>query len=76
MTVKELIDILNTCDEKSEVKVEHWNNTVSSIEEVIDYSKELNDVIITIKIVNTDDNDLYVIRKAGSNRAGFIKFND
>lgn len=49
MTVKELIDILNTCDEKSEVKVEHWNSTVSSIEEVIDYSKELNDVIITIK---------------------------
>lgn len=49
MTVRELIDILNTCDEKSEVKVEHWNSTVSSIEEVIDYSKELNDVIITIE---------------------------
>lgn len=49
MTVRELIDILNTCDEKSEVKVEHWNSTVSPIEEVIDYSKELNDVIITIK---------------------------
>ena len=49
MTVKELIEILKTCDEKSEVKVEHWNSTVCSIEEVIDYSKELNDVIITIK---------------------------
>lgn len=49
MTVKELIETLKTCDEKSEVKVEHWNITVSSIEEVIDYSKELNDVIITIK---------------------------
>lgn len=49
MTVKELIDILKTYDEKSEVKVEHWNSTVSPIDEVIDYSKELNDVIITIK---------------------------
>lgn len=49
MTVRELINILNTCDEKSEVKVEHWNSTISSIEEVIDYSKEFNGVIITIK---------------------------
>lgn len=49
MTIKELIETLKTCDEKSEVKVEHWNGTVSPIEEVIDYSKELNDVIITIK---------------------------
>lgn len=40
MTVKELIETLKTCDEKSEVKVEHWNSTVSPIEEVIDYSKE------------------------------------
>lgn len=38
MTVKELIETLKTCDEKSEVKVEHWNSTVSPIEEVIDYS--------------------------------------
>lgn len=65
MTVKELIETLKTCDEKSEVKVEHWNSTISPIEEVIDYSKELSEVIIT-----------YVIRKAGSNRAGFIKLND
>lgn len=48
MTVKELIDKLKTCDEKSEVKVEHWNSTISSIEEVIDYSKELSEVIIII----------------------------
>lgn len=67
MTVKELIETLKTCDEKSEVKVEHWNSTISPIEEVIDYSKELSEVIIT---------GLYVIRKAGSNRAGFIKLND
>jgi hypothetical protein len=50
MTVKELIETLKTCDEKSEVKVEHWNS------------------------INA--NGLYVIRKAGSNRAGFIKFDD
>lgn len=49
MTVKELIEMLKTCDEKSEVKVEHWNSIVSPIEEVIDYSKELNEVIITIE---------------------------
>lgn len=66
MTIKELIETLKTCDEKSEVKVEHWNSTVSPIEEVIDYSKELSE----------NANGLYVIRKAGSNRAGFIKFND
>lgn len=45
MTVKELIETLKTCDEKSEVKVKHWNSTVSPIEEVIDYSKELSEVI-------------------------------
>lgn len=39
MTVKELIEMLKTCDEKSEVKVEHWNSTVSPIEEVIDYAR-------------------------------------
>lgn len=60
MTVKELIETLKTCDEKSEVKVEHWNSTVSSIEEV--------------NSINA--NGLYVILKAGSNRAGFIKFDD
>lgn len=49
MTVKELIETLKTCDEKSEVKVEHWNSTASPIEEVIDYSKELSEVIITIE---------------------------
>lgn len=33
MTVKELIETLKTCDEKSEVKIEHWNSTISPIEE-------------------------------------------
>jgi hypothetical protein len=45
MTVKELIEMLKTCDEESKV------NSINA-------------------------NGLYVIRKAGSNRAGFIKFND
>lgn len=43
MTVKELIEMLETCDKE-------------------------------IVIVNA--NGLYVILKAGSNRAGFIKFDD
>lgn len=49
MTVKELMNILKDCDEKAEIKIEHWNSTISPIEEVIDYSKELNEVIITIE---------------------------
>lgn len=49
MTVKELIETLKTCDEKSEIKVDIWNCTVSPIEEVIDYSEERNEVIITIE---------------------------
>lgn len=39
MTVKELIETLKTCDEKSEVKVEHWNSTVSPIEEDTEYKE-------------------------------------
>lgn len=49
MTVKELIETLKTCDEKSEVKIAHWNSIVSPIEEVIDCSKELSEVIIIIE---------------------------
>lgn len=45
MTIKELIEMLKTCDEESEV------NSINA-------------------------NGLYVILKAGSNRAGFIKFDD
>lgn len=33
MTVKELIETLKTCDEKSEVKIEHLDSTVYPIEE-------------------------------------------
>lgn len=43
MTVKELIETLKTCDEKSEVKVEHWNSTISPIEAVPMTAREAND---------------------------------
>lgn len=52
MTVKELIETLKTCDEKSEVKVEHWNSTVSPIEEVIDYSKELSKAMTVKELID------------------------
>lgn len=51
MTVKELIEMLETCDENANVVIEQWDG-------------------------DTFGNGLYVILKAGSNRAGFIKFND
>lgn len=48
MTVKKLMNILKDCDERAEIKIENWDGTLSSIEEVIDYSKELNEVQIVI----------------------------
>lgn len=48
MTVKELMNILKDCDERAEIKIENWDGTLSSIEEIIDYSKELNEVQIVI----------------------------
>lgn len=49
MTVKELIEMLETCDKESIVYI-NCGDDINSI----------------------DENGLYVIRKAGSNRAGFI----
>jgi hypothetical protein len=60
MTVKELIEMLETCDENANVVIEQWDSDTFGIEEV--------------NSINA--NGLYVIRKAGSNRAGFIKFDD
>lgn len=54
MTVKELIEMLKTCDEESIVSID-YNGDINSINEVCDNA-----------------NGLYVILKAGSNRAGFI----
>lgn len=48
MTVKELMNILKDCDERAEIKIENWDGTLTSVEEVIDYSKELNEVQIVI----------------------------
>ena len=51
MTVKELIEMLETCDKESIVYI-NCGDDINSIDEIYDYSK------------------------AGSNRAGFIKFDD
>lgn len=69
MTVKELIEMLKTCDEESIVYID-YNGDINSINEVCDYSNNCGEV----NSINA--NGLYVIRKAGSNRAGFIKFDD
>lgn len=61
MTVKELIDKLQQFDEDKLVLVE---DTEYKEFQAIDVKNSIN------------ANGLYVIRKAGSNRAGFIKFDD
>lgn len=58
MTVKELIEMLETCNKESIVYI-NCGDDINSIDE---------------NSINA--NGLYVIRKAGSNRAGFIKFDD
>lgn len=49
MTVKELIETLKTCDEKSEVIIKNWDDTAYPIDEVIDYSNNFNEVVIYIE---------------------------
>lgn len=49
MTVKELIETLETCDEKSEVIIKNWDDTVYPIDEVIDYSNSFNEVVISVE---------------------------
>lgn len=68
MTVKELIDKLQQFDEDKLVLVEdtEYKEFQAIDVEPVD-AKEVNSI---------NANGLYVIRKAGSNRAGFIKFND
>lgn len=46
MTVKELIDILNICDENANVLIEEWDGYIFGIEEVNDYSSYTGEVII------------------------------
>ena len=50
MTVRELIDILNTCDENANVVIEQWDGDIFGdifgIKEVNDYSSNIGEVII------------------------------
>lgn len=46
MTVKELIDILNTCDENANVLIEQWDGYVFGIGKVNDDSSNTGEVII------------------------------
>lgn len=46
MTVRELIDILNTCDENDNVLIEQWDGYIFGIEKVNDYSSNTGEVII------------------------------
>lgn len=64
MTVKELIDKLQQFDEDKLVLVEDTEY------------KEFQAIDVEPVDDRFNANGLYVIRKAGSNRAGFIKFND
>jgi hypothetical protein len=45
MTVKELIEMLKTCDEESIVYID-YNGDINSIYEVCDYSNNCGEVII------------------------------
>lgn len=46
MTVRELIDILNTCDENANVVIEQWDGYIFGIGKVNDYSSNTGEVII------------------------------
>lgn len=48
MTIKELIDILNTCDESANVIIEQWDGDTFGIGEVNDYSSTIGEVIIVV----------------------------
>lgn len=48
MTVKELIDKLETCDENANVFIEQWDGYVFGIGEVNDYSSNIGEVIIVV----------------------------
>lgn len=48
MTVKELIEILKTCDENANVFIEQWDGDIFCIGEVNDYSSNIGEVIIVV----------------------------
>lgn len=45
MTIKELIEMLKTCDEESIVYI-YYNGYINSINEVCDYSNNCREVVI------------------------------
>lgn len=45
MTVKELIEMLKTCDKESIVYI-NYNGNINSIDEICDYSNNCGEVII------------------------------
>lgn len=48
MTVKELIEMLETCDENAIVFIEQWDGDIFGIGEVNDYSSNVGEVIIAV----------------------------
>ena len=46
MTARELIDILNTCDENANLLIEQWDGYIVGIGKVNDYSSNTGEVII------------------------------
>lgn len=46
MTVRELIDILNNCDENANVLIEQWDGYIFGIEKVNDCSSDIGEVIL------------------------------
>lgn len=51
MTVKELIEMLKTCDEESIVYID-YNGDINSINEVCDYSNNCGEVIIVKELID------------------------
>lgn len=48
MTVKELIEMLETCDENADVVIEQWDDDTFDIGEVNDYSSNIGEVRIVV----------------------------
>lgn len=48
MTVKELIEMLKTCDENANVVIEQWDGDTFGIGEVNDYSNNIGEVRIVV----------------------------
>lgn len=48
MTVKELIEMLEICDENANVVIEQWDGNTFGIGEVNDYSNNIGEVRIVV----------------------------